>query len=182
MPIKLTMLWPVVRLEIQTPEFWILYYLYVMEVSRLPLLSIGIKLVQSVISRELLISPCRRHLCLVHRVVLHMPLTVLTRSPSASGKLSPCPTCSHAALISEAESHRRVVLLVHMWAPSSIWASAESWRHPCGAGRCGRYLRKKCLPFRSGIWRSIAIPCPILDMGTSEWATVLCTFFPDVCI
>lgn len=151
-----------------------------MEVSRLPLLSVRMKLVQSVTSRELLISPCRRRLYWVHLVVLHVPLTVLSRSPSANGKWSPRLTCRRAAYISEAESHRRAVLFLYTWAPSSVWASVESWRCPCGAGRCDRYLRKRCLPFRSGSWRLVATLCVRLDTGTCEWATVSYTSFPDI--
>lgn len=88
MPIKLTILWPLIGFEIQMPESWILYNYYVMEISRL--VSTRIKLVTC---REIIILPCRKHLGVLHWVVLHMPLAVLMRSPSANDKFTPCLTC-----------------------------------------------------------------------------------------
>lgn len=86
--IKLTVLWSLIGFEIQTPESWMLYSYYVMEISRL--LSTRIKLVTS---REIIILPCRKHPGVIHWVVSHMPLTVLVRSPAANDRFSPCLTC-----------------------------------------------------------------------------------------
>lgn len=111
-------------------DTWILNSIQLLCDGDIQTVSTRIKLVTS---RETIILPCRKHLGVTHWVVFHMPLTVLVRSPAASSV--PVSPVSYSLDIWDWILQKWHTVF-YTWAPGSIGASLEFWRHPCGAGRC----------------------------------------------